>query len=284
MNPVSDERFMELAMKLIGFECTAEEKAELHRIIEQHPERREQLQKLCISAGISRELLPLANALEATEGKMTAGERDAFKLAVAKRREQKKTQESKTHESRPRAARDTKRTATGGPSPVIDVEPEPPAASTVPPQSGQRSRQGTQRLIVLGIVFALGLTAFWFRNSALFGGIRWKFAIVHPMLSRSDEQVAPLRRYLNRNFSNVSIETVGNGGRDMRDWESSKTPNMVQVKCILEGVRLHPSWLVDRFEVKGWRGNGVEFQKVFQVQDGNWPSALEEVRQFVRDY
>ena len=70
----------------------------------------------------------------------------------------------------------------------------------------------------------------------------------------------------------------------MRDWESSKTPNMGQVKCILEGVRLHQSLLVERIEVKGWHGNGVEFQKVFQVQDGNWPIALEEVRQYVRDH
>ena len=279
MSHASDERFRELVMKLVSFECTPEEKAELRRIIEQKPARREELQKFCLSVGLARELLPLANALEATEGKMTAGERDAFKLAVAKRREQKKTLESRS-----RAAWDTKRTATGGPSPVIDVEPEPPAASTVPPQSGQRSRQGTQRLIVLGVVVALGLTAFWFRDSALFGGIRWKFAIVHPVLARSVEDVAPLRRYLHRNFSNVSVETVGNSGRDMRDWESSKTPNMVQVKCILEGIRLHRSWLVDRFEVKGWRKNGTEFQKVFQVQDGNWNNALEQVREFVRDY
>ena len=279
MSHASDERFRELVMKLVSFECTPEEKAELRRIIEQKPACREELQKFCLSVGLARELLPLADSLEATEGKMTAGERDAFKLAVAKRREQKKTLESRS-----RAAWDTKRTATGGPSPVIDVEPEPPAASTVPPQSGQRSRQGTQRLIVLGVVVALGLTAFWFRDSALFGGIRWKFAIVHPVLARSVEDVAPLRRYLHRNFSNVSVETVGNSGRDMRDWESSKTPNMVQVKCILEGIRLHRSWLVDRFEVKGWRKNGTEFQKVFQVQDGNWNNALEQVREFVRDY
>ena len=96
MNPVSDERFMELAMKLIGFECTAEEKAELHRIIEQHPERREQLQKLCDSAWISRELLPLAKALEATVGRMSAGEMEAFKAALAKQREQKRTHESRS--------------------------------------------------------------------------------------------------------------------------------------------------------------------------------------------
>jgi hypothetical protein len=279
MNPVSDERFLELAMKLIGFECTAEEKAELHRIIDQFPERREQLQKRCISAGISRELLPLLNALEATEGKMTAGEMDAFKAAVAKRREQKKT-----HKSGSRAAGDTKRTASGGPSPMIDVEPGPPAASTLPPHPGKRSRQGIQRLIVLGVAVALGLTAFWFRNSGIFGGIRWKFAIVQPMFGRSDEQVAPLRRYLHHNFSNVSVETMKNGGREMRDWESSKTRNMVQVKCILEGIRGHQSWLVARFEVKGWRENGVEFQKIISVQDGNWTLALEQVRQFVRDY
>jgi len=266
-------------MKLVRFECTAEEKAELHRVIDQHPERREQLQKLCDSAWISRELLPLAKALEATVGRMSAGEMEAFKAALAKQREQKRT-----HESRSRGPGDSNRTGTGGRSPGTDAEPNPAAANKVPPHAWLRSRRGFLSLIVLGVVLALGLTVFWFRDSALFGGIRWKFALVQPIFDRSDEQIAPLRRYLDRNFSNVSVETMKNGGRDMRDWESSKTLHMVQVKCILEGIRLHPSWLVDRFEVKVWRKNGAEFQESFPVKDGNWTIALEEVRRYVRDH
>ena len=89
MSHASDERFQELAMKLVSFECSAEEKAELRRIIDQNPARREELQKLCLSVGIARELLPLANALEATEGRMSQGEVETFKAALAQRREKK---------------------------------------------------------------------------------------------------------------------------------------------------------------------------------------------------
>lgn len=89
MSQTRDERFQELAMKLVSFECSAEEKAELRRIIDQNPEGREELQKLCLSVGMAREWLPLANALEATEGRMSVGELETFKAKLAQRREQK---------------------------------------------------------------------------------------------------------------------------------------------------------------------------------------------------
>lgn len=90
MNLARDERFMELAMKLVVRECSAEEKAELKQILAEEPERKAHLTKLCASAVIVRELLPLANALEATEGEMTAGEMEAFKAALVRRREEKR--------------------------------------------------------------------------------------------------------------------------------------------------------------------------------------------------
>lgn len=84
------ERFRELALKFVSFECSAEEKAELVRIIDQDPARREELQKLCTSVGIARELLPLVNALEATAGRMSAGEMEGFKAALARQRDEKR--------------------------------------------------------------------------------------------------------------------------------------------------------------------------------------------------
>jgi hypothetical protein len=90
MSQTRDERFQELALKLVSFECTPEEKAELRRIIDQDPARREELQRLCISVGIARELLPLADALEATEGRMSTGELATFNAALARRREEKR--------------------------------------------------------------------------------------------------------------------------------------------------------------------------------------------------
>ena len=92
MSHASDERFRELAMKLVSFECMPEEKAELRGLIDQNPARREELQKFCRSVGLARELLPLANALEATEGRMSVGEMETFKAALAQRREEKRRQ------------------------------------------------------------------------------------------------------------------------------------------------------------------------------------------------
>ncbi|MEI6342221.1 MAG: hypothetical protein WCR07_09700 [Verrucomicrobiota bacterium] len=117
MSHASDERFKELAMKLVSFECSAEEKAELRRIIDQSLARREELQKLCLSVGIARELLPLANALEATEGRMTAGELEAFKGALARRREEKRRESGA-------AAAGTSGESNRGPS-IIDAQVVP---------------------------------------------------------------------------------------------------------------------------------------------------------------
>lgn len=279
MSHITDKRFAELAMKLVSFECSAEEKAELRRCIEQETERREELQELCLSAGIARELLPLANALEAAQDQMSVDEINAFKEALSKRRELKRIQESRS-----RAGLGRNPTPTVGDSPVIDVQAEPPTGGTVAPSSKPRSRIGLQRLIVLSIVLAVALVSLLFLISNRDGGIQWKFAIVQPLLNRSDLQMAPLLRYLDRNFSNASTEIMQSRGQEMQDWESSRTPNMVQVKCILEGIRLHPSWLVDRFEVKGWRANGSEFQKTIHVQNGDWTNAIKQVRVFVHDH
>ncbi len=96
MSQTSDERFKELAMKLVSFECSCEEKAELRRIIEQEPARREELQTRCLSVGIARELLPLANALEATEGQISVRELEAFKDALARRRKELRNRSPET--------------------------------------------------------------------------------------------------------------------------------------------------------------------------------------------
>jgi hypothetical protein len=279
MNPAADQRFRELAIKLVGRECTAEEKAELRSIIDQNPERREELKRLCTNTGIARELLPLSSALEATEGRMSVAEMESFKKALARRREEKGAQESTS-----RAGDDSNRSKRGGRDKVIDVDAEDVASDDAPPRSRRRRRARLRWLVnfVIGASVAWLLT--WLLQHGCSYGFRWKFAIVQPVLNRSEAQIAPLRSYLERRFSNVTVETMENGGRQMRDWESSKTGSMVQVKCILEGVRLHPSWLVDRIEVKGWRKDGVEFQKTFRVANGNWRDALEEVRRFVRDY
>lgn len=87
MSQTRDERFQELALKLVSFECPPAEKAELRRLLEEKPARREQLQQLCLSVGVAREVLPLADALEATEGRLSVSELETFKSALAQRRE-----------------------------------------------------------------------------------------------------------------------------------------------------------------------------------------------------
>ena len=279
MSHASDERFKELAIKFVSFECSAEEKAELRRIIDQEPARREELQKLCVSVGIARELLPLANALEATEGRMSIGELEVFKSELARRREQKKSQGSGS-----RSKQDFMSKKKDGDARVIDVEPESSGSGNSTQRSKPRARSPFRSPLRLGIALGVVALLLWLLSRGCAGSLRWKFALVQPVLDRSEAQIAPLRSYLRRHFSNVTIELIESNGREMRDFESSKTANMVQVKCILEGVRVHPSWLVARFEVKGWRETGAEFQKTFPVENGNWTKALEEVRQFVRDY
>ncbi len=71
-------------MKLVARECSAAEKAELRRLLEEEPERRAYLTKLCTSAGIARELLPLVSALEATDGEMTETEMAKLRSEVAR--------------------------------------------------------------------------------------------------------------------------------------------------------------------------------------------------------
>lgn len=97
MSQTRDERFQELALKLVSFECPPEEKAELRRLLEENPARREQLQQLCLSVGIAREVLPLADALEATEGRLSVGELASFKGALARRREEQRRQAGGNH-------------------------------------------------------------------------------------------------------------------------------------------------------------------------------------------
>jgi len=126
MNPARDERFLELAMKLIARECSAAEKAELKQMLAEEPELQAQLTKLCASAVIAREVLPLVSAMEATEGEMTAGEMAAFRMQVGRvRRSSQKEPTPPLTEDYPSLANDGNGSG-GGQIIEAEIVPEKP--------------------------------------------------------------------------------------------------------------------------------------------------------------
>jgi hypothetical protein len=66
MNPISDERFDELAHKAVAGNCTPEESAELQDAVAESPERAGKLAELHALAAVAKDLLALAKATEAT--------------------------------------------------------------------------------------------------------------------------------------------------------------------------------------------------------------------------
>lgn len=275
MSDPIDERFQELAMKLVRFECSVEEKAELKRIIEQYPTRSEELRSLGIKVGIARELLPLVNALDATEGSMPKEHKENLKAVLAKKREQRRAgnTDSGNGGSGPGSASRSSQT-------VIDVEPEKPSGDNFFDLSRLSPKRRFYWLIAVGALVAL-LGVIFFKPGSQ---IRWNFAFVQQMLSRSGEQTEPLSRFIMDEFPNASIIVTSKGSQELKEWETSWTPPMVQVKCNLEGIRLHPSWLVASFEVQGKLANGASFQRTVPVIDGDWTNALLRVRQLVQEH
>lgn len=275
MSETTDERFQELAMKLVRFECSAEEKAELKSIIEQYPTRREELRTLGIRVGIARELLPMVEALGATEGTLSKAEQDTLAVARARRREQRRARNSDSGSSAGGSG-----SANRGRQAVIDVEPEKPAGDGFFDLSRLSQKHRFYWLIAFcALVAFLGVMLIKPGSQ-----VRWNFAFIQPMLSRSGEQTEPLSRFIMDEFPNASIIVTSKGSQELKEWETSWTPPMVQVKCNLEGLRLHPSWLVASFEVQGKLSNGASFQRTVPVIDGDWTNALLRVRQLVQEH
>ena len=72
MNSMNDERFFDLAMKVLARQGTDAERAELDALLAREPELKAEFERLRAEVGVAKEALPLVNASEATTGELPA--------------------------------------------------------------------------------------------------------------------------------------------------------------------------------------------------------------------
>jgi hypothetical protein len=79
---MNDERFFDLAMKVIARQCTDAERAELDALVAGQPELKAEFERLRAEVGVAKEALPLVNATEATAGELPAYARGRLQTKV----------------------------------------------------------------------------------------------------------------------------------------------------------------------------------------------------------
>ena len=79
---MNDERFFDLAMKVIARQCTEGERAELEAMLAEHPELKAEFEQLQADAGLAREVAPLVAATRASSGEFPAYARERLQTKV----------------------------------------------------------------------------------------------------------------------------------------------------------------------------------------------------------
>ena len=79
---MNDERFFDLAMKVIARQCTDAERAELDALLARAPELKTEFARLQAEVRVAKEALPLVNATEATAGELPAYARERLQTKV----------------------------------------------------------------------------------------------------------------------------------------------------------------------------------------------------------
>ena len=82
MNSMNDERFFDLAMKVIARQATDAQRAELDDLLTSRPELKAEYERLQAEVKIAKETLPLVNATEATAGEFPAYARGRLQTKV----------------------------------------------------------------------------------------------------------------------------------------------------------------------------------------------------------
>jgi hypothetical protein len=82
MNPMNDERFFDLAMKVIARHATDAERAELDAFLARDPELRAEFERLQADAQVAKDALPLVDATQATAGEFPAYARGSLQTRV----------------------------------------------------------------------------------------------------------------------------------------------------------------------------------------------------------
>jgi hypothetical protein len=82
MNVMNDERFFDLAMKVIAEQATAAEHADLDAAVAGDPARKVEFERWRAQAGLAREVLPLLAAVDSTQGELPAYVRGRLQTKV----------------------------------------------------------------------------------------------------------------------------------------------------------------------------------------------------------
>ena len=82
MNTMNDERFFDLAMKVVVRQASAAEQAELDTLLAAEPGRRAEFERLRGAVRLAQEVLPLVQATEATAGELPGYARGRLQTKV----------------------------------------------------------------------------------------------------------------------------------------------------------------------------------------------------------
>ena len=82
MNSMNDERFFDLAMRVIARQAGDAERAELDALLAREPELRAEFARLQADAHVAKDALPLVNAMETTAGEFPAYARERLQTKV----------------------------------------------------------------------------------------------------------------------------------------------------------------------------------------------------------
>ena len=82
MNSMNDERFFDLAMKVIARQATEAETTELDALLAREPKLKSEFERLRVEVRVAKEALPLVNATDATTGELPAYARGRLQTKV----------------------------------------------------------------------------------------------------------------------------------------------------------------------------------------------------------
>jgi hypothetical protein len=82
MNPMNDQEFFDLAMKVIAGQSTEAERAEFESLLASQPSRKAEWERMQAEAGLVKGLLPLVSAVEADKASLPAYARERLQTKV----------------------------------------------------------------------------------------------------------------------------------------------------------------------------------------------------------
>lgn len=99
MHAMNDERFFDLAMKVIAHQCSNAERAEFDALLARQPELKAEFDRLQAEVRVAQAVLPLANAAGAAAGELPAYARGRLQAKVRQTLDRPQSDESEAHRS-----------------------------------------------------------------------------------------------------------------------------------------------------------------------------------------